>query len=318
MVQSRSAEVHLRNLKKSTGFKVLAAITLVSSSIGIISLLGSGVASATPAMPPTMSSWYVEDVNTSTAYNTGCAHAQFANSVGTGGTVILDFGGQVNSSTLEEINGLQVSDSQVQSMVVAYANGYYNCSNGAVVDLAIGTNNSIGNGSGFGSAWAYEVNGIAEAVAPSYGSKVTIFGGSDIEPSWGTQTATMSWSQGYGSVAGYHDYIDFGSADGCPTNTDANGNCSNYWNQYGVWYVAYGSTPALSAPIIYYSVNATQWEEISLYGSTYQSLGIGFWGPVDEYPRDTSTNTSSQAWSQLTGATGQDPSFSLEFQAGSV
>lgn len=57
MVQSRSAEVHLRNLKKSTGFKVLAAITLISSSIGIISLLGSGFASATPAMPPTMSSW---------------------------------------------------------------------------------------------------------------------------------------------------------------------------------------------------------------------------------------------------------------------
>lgn len=80
--------------------KVLATITLISSSIGIISLFGSGVASATPAMPPTMSSWYVEDVNTSTAYNTGCVHAQFANSVGTGGTVILDFGGQVNSSTL--------------------------------------------------------------------------------------------------------------------------------------------------------------------------------------------------------------------------
>ncbi len=121
MVQSWRAEIHLRNLKKSTGFKVLAAVTLNSSSIGIISLLGSGVASATPAIPPTMSSWYVEDVNTSTAYNTGCAHTQFANSVGMRGTVILDFGGQVNSSTLEEINGLQVSDSQVQSMVVAGA-----------------------------------------------------------------------------------------------------------------------------------------------------------------------------------------------------
>ncbi|MHB8344839.1 MAG: hypothetical protein ACYDED_11420 [Ferrimicrobium sp.] len=258
-------------------------------------------------------------MNTTTAYDTGCSHADYANQVGTGGLVILDFGAQVNSSTnIEVFSSNLVSDSQIQSMVVAYAQGYYNCSLGNPVSIAVGTNNSDGNGSGFGSAWAYEVNGIAEAVAPSYGSRVTIYGANDIEPGYSSMSSAEAWSQGYASVSGYHGYVDYGSADGCPTTTYTNGSCDNGWNQYGEWYVSYGAPPALSTPQVYAPGMATEWQYINLYGSHYQNEGIYFWGPLDEYPRDTSTYTSIEAWDHLTSATGQDPPFSLEIQAGAM
>ena len=61
-----------------------------------------------------------------------------------------------------------------------------------------------------------------------------------------------------------------------------------------------------------------RWEGISSYGQSYQNQGNIFSGPLDEYPRDKSTNTSSQAWDQLNCAKGQDSAYSLELKSGSM
>ncbi len=139
MVRYSLAHARWNTSKSSLALKLLASLVLGLSGIGALEIASSGTAWATPSMPPTAGTWYVEDVNTTTAYNTGCSHADYANQVGTGGLVILDFGAQVNSSTNVEINNNLISDSQIQSMVVAYAQGYYNCSLGNSVSVAVGT-----------------------------------------------------------------------------------------------------------------------------------------------------------------------------------
>lgn len=130
---------------------------------------------------------------------------------------------------------------------------------------------------------------------------------------------TNNWVQGFASVSGY-DYLDFGSADGCPTNSSNNGPCNNGWNQYDVWYVSWGAPPAFPTPEIYYSALAQQWAMISLYGAQHQgSYGTVYMqGPWDEYDLDNSTLTASQAWTDLwtdlnnNSATKQSMLYSLE------
>ncbi|HLX38932.1 MAG TPA: hypothetical protein VKR42_00275 [Ktedonobacteraceae bacterium] len=84
--------------------------------------------------------------------------------------------------------------------------------------------------------------------------------------------------EGFSGVNGY-DYLDFGSADGCPQYSDNNGSCNNGWNQYDEWYVSWGATPALPTPEIYYDALARQWAMISLYGAQYQHAVVYMQGP---------------------------------------
>jgi hypothetical protein len=227
---------------------------------------------------------------------------------------VLDFGVQINSSSNEDFSGGSISDSQMQGEVVSYASGYYGCSGNDALTIAVGTSNDGGGGSGYGEAWAYEVQSIRSAVDNAgLGNKVIVWAGMDFETNWANVSGSVSslsnaesWANGYSSISGRPFYVDFGSANGCPPY----GGCNNGWTQQGEQYVAYGAAPALAAPEIYYYSNAQQWASIN--GSNPMS----FIGITDEYPRDTSTNTSGQAWVDLTSLTGQDPSFSTEFQSG--
>ena len=268
------------------------------------------------SMPPTTGSWYVGSYDPTNAYNIGCSHGSYAASVGTGGLVILDFGVQINSSESLDFSGAYITDSQIQSEVVAYAHGYYACSGNQPIEIAVGTSNDGGGGSGFGGAWAYEMNGIQSAInSAGYGSKVTIYGGMDFEPNWSglsgsvsSQSNAESWSNGFNNVSGRPFYVDYGSANGCPSS--GSGSCNNGWTQYGEYYVAYGSSPALAAPEIYYYVNAQQWEAINILNP------MSFYAATGEYDRNSSTNTNSQAWGDLSSLTGQDVPNSTEFQSG--
>jgi hypothetical protein len=130
---------------------------------------------------------------------------------------------------------------------------------------------------------------------------------------------TNSWVQGFYNVAGgTYKYLNFGSADGCPTTSYGNGSCNNGWNQYDEWYVSWGVLPALPTPEIYYPALAQQWAMISLYGAKYQNSTVYIQGPMDEYDLDNSTLTSSQAWNDLwidlnnNSATAQGMVYSLQ------
>jgi hypothetical protein len=140
--------------------------------------------------------------------------------------------------------------------------------------------------------------------------QVLVYGANDIEPGFGTYPPVASWIAGFSTKS--YDYYDYGSADGCPQTTHSNGACNNGWNQYDEWYASWGATRADSTPEIYYQSQSSQWEQINLYGSIYQSSAITFTAPWDEYDLDTGTFTAQQAWNSFTAATGEDMQFDME------
>ncbi|GHO87888.1 hypothetical protein [Dictyobacter formicarum] len=307
--------------------------TRILALVGICALLGAvTMAYGTPkafamqAQPPTDWSFYVNSTSTSSSYNWGCnmGKADASHSPVINSEVVLDFGGQLsNGSGTLMINGITISNAQIEAVAEEFAHGYWDCTGlndtTSVLKLGIGTNNSYYDVSyGGGQTW---VNVVAAAQAydhsKGYDSQVVMMGANDMEPGFGSASSTISWSQGFASVSGYL-YLNYGSADGCPQYSTGNGSCNNGWNQYDEWYVSWGSPPAIVAPEIYYSSMARQWAMISLYGAQSQGSAVQMQGPLDEYDLDTSTLTPAQAWSNLwtdlnnNSATAQNMPFSLE------
>lgn len=259
---------------------------------------------AVQAQPHTDWSFYMLSTSTTTAYNLGCNQGHFDASFNPpiNSEVVLDFG-QHYYGNVYMLNGQTVTHTQVQQMAEAFAHGYWVCTGSdstSVLSLGLGINNygswvTYANG----QTWGNDVAAVqASNQTNGYSSQVGMMGAGDLEPGWNSFSATQSWVQGFSSVSGY-DYLDFGSADGCPQYSSNNGACNNGWNQYDVWYVSWGASPALPTPEIYYDTLARQWAMISLYGAQYQHSTVYMQGPWDEYDLDNSTLTSSQAWNDL-------------------
>jgi hypothetical protein len=281
---------------------------------------------AMQAQPPTDWSFYMNSSSTSTSYTWGCdmGKADASHSPPVNSEVVLDFGGQLsNGSGTLMINGVTISNAQIEAVAEAFADGYWTCTGSndttSVLRLGIGTNNSYYDVSYSGGQTLANVVAAVQAYNHSkgYDSQVVMMGANDIEPGFGSASSAISWSQGFASVSGYL-YLDYGSADGCPQYSSNNGSCNNGWNQYDEWYVSWGSPPAIVSPEIYYASMARQWAMISLYGAQYQGGAVQMQGPWDEYDLDTSTLTPAQAWSDLwtdlnnNSATAQNMPFSLE------
>jgi len=279
--------------------------------MAVLVATGWTLALAPPALaveekPPTDWSFYITTPDTNTAYNLGCNQGAFdasfsppANSL-----VVLDFGGQLpdGSGTLL-IDGIRVSNGDIEAAAEAFSAGYWVCTGSdtsSVLSLSIGTNNSYYDvSSSGGQTWA---NVIADIIASNqangYDAQISVGGGNDIEPSWDTAANTEAWVNGYSSINPAW-YANYGSADGCPTGSASNGACNNGWRQFDVWWVSWGALPAYPLPEIYFQANANQWTMISLYGATYQGSKMGFLGPLDENDLDASTFTSAQSWNAL-------------------
>jgi hypothetical protein len=277
-----------------SAFTALCVVTLGLTSIT--------PALATPAKPLTDWSFYVLSTSASTAYTLGCNQGGFdAGHSDADSEVYLDFGGQISGGT-ELINGTDVSNGTIESISEQFALGYWACTGADTtsnLNLAIGTNNDIDVGTSEGETWAGVVNTVTTWVADNAG-QVSVWGGDDIEPSFGSESAAIAWSNGFGDKTSTL-YLNYGSADGCPESSYDNGGCNNGWDQYDIWYVSWGSTPAVTAPEIYDTNGATasQWEMICLYGANYQSGEVLYQGPQDENDLASGTNTSTQAWDQL-------------------
>lgn len=259
---------------------------------------------ALQAKPPTDWSFYVLSTSTTAAYNLGCNQGHFDASFSppVNSEVVLDFG-QHYYGNVYLLSGITITHAQVQQIAEAFADGYWTCTDydeTSILTLGLGINNygswvTYANG----QTWVNDVAAVqAYNRSAGYASQVGMMGGGDLEPGWNSYSVTNSWVQGFASVSGYK-YLDFGSADGCPTNSFHNGSCSNGWNQYDVWYVSWGALPALPTPEIYITALAQQWAMISLYGARYQKAIVYMQGPWDEYDLDNSTLTSSQAWNDL-------------------
>ncbi len=276
-----------------------------------------GGQSTSQAKPPTDPSYYVTTTDTSTAYNLGCDEgvADANTSPSPNSLVVLDFGGQLadGSGTLL-INGAgPITNGQIEAVAEAFSHGYWYCTGNdlsSVLTLVVGTNNSYFDVSASGGAtWAQVVAAIRSSnQANGYASQVNVEGGNDMEPAWDTTGDTEGWVNGYAASAPAL-LVDYGSADGCPTNSASDATCDNGWSQHDVWYISWGAGPARPLPEIYFDTNAGQWAMIDLYGAEYQgSEGkMAFLGPLDTYPLWTTSNTADQAWSQLWSALNGNP-----------
>lgn len=309
----------------------IRAILLVGVSMSVCGLLvGQDIhpAFAVQAKPPTDWSFYMKTTSTSTAYNLGCNQGKFdsGQSPVVNSEVVIDFGGQNSSgSGTLMINGVSISNSQIEAVAEQFSYGYWVCTGGdttSVLKLGLGTNNSYYDvSSSGGNTWANVVAAVRSSNHTNgYDSQVNVGGANDIEPSWASWSSTKAWIDGYAGVNPAY-YLNYGSADGCPSTSSGNGACNNGWNQYDVWYACWGSPPAFPTPEIYYGVNAQQWAMISLYGAQHQSGRVYMQGPWDEYDLDTSTLTSTQAWNDLwtdlnnNSATTQSMPFSFQIHS---
>lgn len=314
--------------------RVFVSCTRILALFSICVLLGAATtlyrgapkAFAMQAQPATDWSFYMNTTSTSTSYTWGCnmGKADASHSPPTNSEVVLDFGGQLsNGSGSLMINGVSITNAQIEAVAEEFAHGYWDCTGTgdatSVLKLGIGTNNSYYDVSyAGGQTWVNVVAAVqAYNHSKGYASQVTMMGANDLEPGFGSASGSIAWAQGFASVSGYL-YLNYGSADGCPQYSTGNGACNNGWNQYDVWYVSWGSPPAIVSPEIYYTANARQWAMISLYGAQSQGGKVLMQGPWDEYDLDTSTLTPAQAWSNLwtdlnnNSATAQNMPFSLE------
>ncbi|MGH2459825.1 MAG: hypothetical protein ACRDIY_13275, partial [Chloroflexota bacterium] len=256
-------------------------------------LVLNGSAQSATQKPPTDPSYYVTTPDPNVAYNLGCTQGRFdaSASPATDSLVVLDFGGQLSdgSSTLL-INGGPISNAQIEAVAEAFSQGYWYCTGSdqsSTLTLGIGTNNSYFdvNGSG-GAAWAQVVAAvIASNQTKGYAAQVIAEGANDLEPAWDTTEDSEAWANGYAANAPAF-YVDYGSADGCPTGNSSGAACGDGWTQYDVWYVSWGDSAARALPEIYGSVNAAQWAMLGLYGAENGGAAgkIAFSGPLDTYP----------------------------------
>jgi hypothetical protein len=249
----------------------------------------------------------------------GCTAAQNAGASGTTDAVIvLDFGGQTFQSgwgTLDIITGAFRSDNQIYVAAKNFGKGYYDCkpNSSYKLGLSIGTNNSLTQTNPSGADWGTLVKTVDDwLVANAPG--VRGYGGNDIEPGFGGFGDAAGWADGY-SGSSSRPYMDFGSADGCPTSGRGwNSSCNNGWTTGKVYTVAWGHRLALALPEIYATsgVNASQWKNISNAAIDDRKTAISFTGTLTEWKScqqvgcpQTISNAPSSGWNQLETLIGQ-------------
>jgi hypothetical protein len=282
---------------------------------------------AVQTMPPTDKSFYVTSNSASEAYTDGCNQGTSDKNNGSkpNAEAILDFGGQLSdgSGTLT-INGITLTNAQIESMAEQFSLGYWVCTGSdltSVLRLAIGTNNSYYDvSSSGGSTWNAVVQTVknwnathGNQYACCVSAQVVAWGANDMEPGWMDPGSTKAWASGF-SNASQNLYLNYGSADGCPTGTYSNSHCFwgwsvncgcyAYWWQSDVYYISWQLPAAFTAPEIYLCCMENQWTMLSYYGAVYQpsSGKIQFDGPLDEWPRKTTTYMASAAWNNFWGA----------------
>ena len=257
---------------------------------------------AAQTKPPYAESYYVTSSSNTTAYNLGCSQGHADSNWKANSLVVLDFGGQLaDGSGVDNWDVGPMSNASVENVAEGFANGYQHCSSTTRLTLAVGTNNSAGDVStSGGSTWAHVVSAVAASDSNNGFTRVSAMGGNDIEPSWGGANSwgpAEAWATGYSNV-GSSLYVDYGSADGCPTTVSNDAACNNGWHQYGLWYVSWGAGKAVPAPQIYSDTMALQWQKISLYGAQNKNSRLDIWGPMSTPAYITPT----QAWDDLSNA----------------
>lgn len=176
----------------------------------------------------------------------------------------------------------------IHKAVIQFAAGYWvgtGGNNSSRVTIVIGVSNDNGAGGvtpQHAEAWRKMVDSVnKELRARGYADQVSAIGGMDIEPDYSTPVEAENWVSSYGTS----EFVDFGSADGCPPPTGSQ--CDNSWTQSDVVKVA----SAFVIPEIYSSVSKTypeghqaeQWGSLDQVAKSQSGHYLTFMAPLGEF-----------------------------------
>jgi hypothetical protein len=205
-----------------------------------------------------------------------------------------------------------LSDAQIVVDAENYVTGWSLC--GPPLDpmvLGIGTNNS-GSPVNFWSGvdWAENVvtpiNAMIDDDWQVNPLAISALGANDIE-SWGSYPDAGAWAYGFrvgsrvSEPSNLSKYIDYGSADRCPTSiwVSLTKSCTGGWTVGDYYNIAWGNGWALALPEIYDSPWAAQWKGISWAGRATVQGPIDFSGVLWSQVLGTSVASTNAAWNDL-------------------
>ncbi len=276
---------------------------LLGNLAALLSILVAAVGLHAPAAwasnPPNNWSFYVASWDTnSTAQQLGCNQANYDKSVNANSFVTLDFGAQyyTGSGTYVPSTTIYWSNSTIEAYAENFAYGYQICGSSHYLTFNVGTNNdgSVTDGA-LGADWGSLVQSVASNVSNSGYANVIVYGAIDAEAGYGPFAHLYGWEFGDSSGPGFASRFgglisDFGSADGCPQSyyQDTNRVCSGDWYLSSDYEAAWGWSPNIANPEIYYdgcyglANEPVQWANISDFGAHYGFGAIFFEGPLSQ------------------------------------
>ena len=238
---------------------VIMALVAVSAALGATVAGGHTPSAFALQMQPTTDwSFYVTAYDDNQMAALGCNQGHFdaGHSPPINSLVVLDFGVQNSSGsgTIATFGGAPFTNAKVEEMAEVFSSNYYNCTGPgdptSILTLGIGTNNSViysdSTYTALGKDWANVVSAvIASNKTTGIQNQVTIWGASDLED-WIDRNKniiipadqTTAWVNGYSSLDPAA-YVNYGSANGCPTSGYANLACDSFdgvtYHQYDYW-----------------------------------------------------------------------------------
>ena len=278
-------------------------LTSFNAGTGVAGMTVVGEITASGSAPPfATTSYYISTRKSQTLHDLGAALAQRQIATGSSqdNVVALLFGGPTYDVTTATYGaslwGHRSSVNDIASLVEAFIVGYYNAPGmtpNLHVRIVLATSNNGGNvNTNHGQAWAQMINDVAAwVISQRYSGQVDIAGGSNIEMGFNRFPMTKTWIDGYASVMPNRFMYNVGAAEGCPRS--GAGSCNNSWTVDNLWYVSWGSTPAIPLPEIYNAANAAQWTNVSLYGvnqyneSVISAGALTEFGACQQHPTDS-------------------------------
>jgi hypothetical protein len=216
----------------------------------------------------------------------------------------------------EGYGGADFSEQNVVDSAVNFINGYYGAIPGRDLVLAVGTTNDFyydnreSDANEKGKAWARITNRIWDQVKTAH-PDMSVVGAQDFEagsfrngrwnfggPAPNGPTKARAWVAGWGGETNTNGlgYIDYGSADGCPTSgaTKTPAKCGLDWTQDDYWYISAGTNYSAGTLPQTYNIKTSDpkdtpgqpegWREVSIYGyKMTRELAARF--PGESFPR---------------------------------
>ena len=233
---------------------MLRFYTSIAPIVALLALAAVAMTAASHvayAAPAATTSRYAGNLtgNCNTDYSNFYSYGQSQGQAGQLGRLVLDFGAQWYKDGSWGVRDWQSrwrSSSQVDCAVRGFIDGFWAYSaSSQILTIGIGTNNSYNVSYQGGQIWAnLQTTEKAYINSRGFSVQLSINGANDIEPSWSSASSAANWANGY-SANTTISYVDYGSADGCPssgTNQYSNGLCGNSWHQSDVEYASWGAT----------------------------------------------------------------------------